>query len=72
MGARCTSRVLCAPGLDAPTALEVLTAVRSLADLGRTVVVSLHQPSPEIFSLLDTCLLMTRGGYTAFFGKANE
>lgn len=59
-------------GLDATTALEVLTAVRGLADLGRTVVVSLHQPSSEMFELFDTCLLLARGGYPAYFGKANR
>eukprot|EP00903_Cladosiphon_okamuranus_P016410 g15131.t1 len=59
-------------GLDATTALEVITAVRGLADLGRTVVVSLHQPSSEMFELFDTCLLLARGGYPAYFGKANR
>lgn len=59
-------------GLDAATALEVLTAVRGLADLGRTVVVSLHQPSAEMFELFDTCLLLARGGYPAYFGKADR
>lgn len=59
-------------GLDAGTALEVLTAVRCLADLRRTIIMSLHQPSPEMFSLLDKCLLLTRGGYPAYFGKASR
>lgn len=59
-------------GLDATTALEVLTAVRGLANLGRTVVLSLHQPSQEMFELLDTCLLLGRGGYQAYYGKADR
>ncbi|CAN0489855.1 unnamed protein product, partial [Ectocarpus sp. 12 AP-2014] len=59
-------------GLDATTALEVLTAVRGLADLGRTVILSLHQPSGEMFELLDVCLLLARGGYPAYFGRANR
>lgn len=59
-------------GLDATTALEVLTGVRGLANSGRTVVVSLHQPSAEMFDLFDTCLLLTREGYQAYFGKADR
>lgn len=61
-----------AAGLDATTALEVLTGVRGLANSGRTVVVSLHQPSLEMFDLFDTCLLLTREGYPAYFGKADR
>lgn len=60
------------PGLDATTALEVLISVRGLADMRRTVVVSLHQPSAEMFELFDTCLLLTRGGAPAYFGRADR
>ncbi|CAN0429715.1 unnamed protein product [Ascophyllum nodosum] len=58
--------------LDATTALEVVVAVRSLADLGRTVVASLHQPSAEMFELFDTCLLLTKGGHQAYFGETDR
>ncbi|CAN0510691.1 unnamed protein product, partial [Discosporangium mesarthrocarpum] len=52
-------------------ALEVISAARSLADHGRTVVCTVHQPSAEMFALFDKCLLLTRG-HEVFFGSANR
>lgn len=56
-------------GLDARSALVVMRGVRSIADSGRTVVCTIHQPSVQIFNLFDSLLLLQRGGHTAFFGE---
>lgn len=51
--------------LDEPTSgLDSLTALKVIAILKRlkiTVIISLHQPSSEIFSLFDDLLLLARG-----------
>ncbi|OWZ13377.1 Pleiotropic drug resistance protein transporter, partial [Phytophthora megakarya] len=49
-------------GLDSATAFDIITTQRSIATtLGKTVVISLLQPSPEIFALFDNVLLLNAG-----------
>ena len=48
-------------GLDAHTALRTVELLRRIAICGRLVVVSLHQPSSQIFQLVDDLMLLTRG-----------
>lgn len=55
-------------GLDARAAAVVIRAVRKIADSGRTVVVTVHQPSIAIFNAFDSLLLLARGGRTVYFG----
>eukprot|EP00877_Chromochloris_zofingiensis_P010755 jgi/Chrzof1/5933/Cz16g21030.t1 len=55
-------------GLDARAAAIVMRAVRNVARNGRTVMVTIHQPSIEIFEAFDTMLLLQRGGRTTYFG----
>lgn len=49
-------------GLDARAAAIVIRAVKNVADTGRTVVCTIHQPSLEIFEAFDELMLMKRGG----------
>ncbi|CAM9671049.1 unnamed protein product [Chrysoparadoxa australica] len=55
-------------GLDSSTALEVVTSVRRLASLNRTIVCTIHQPSPEAFSLFDKVLVMAAGRQVYYGG----
>lgn len=48
-------------GLDARAAAIVMSAVRNVASSGRTVMVTIHQPSIEIFEAFDTLLLLQVG-----------
>ena len=48
-------------GLDAYSSLLLVRSLRTLADSGRTVLCTIHQPRPDIFSLFDTLLLMSAG-----------
>lgn len=48
-------------GLDSTTALHVLELLKMLAESGRNVVSTIHQPSSEIFNQFDNLLLMVRG-----------
>jgi hypothetical protein len=45
-------------GLDARAAAIVMRAVRNVALSGRTVMVTIHQPSIEIFEAFDMLLLL--------------
>jgi len=56
-------------GLDARSAKMIMDGVRKVADTGRTVVCTIHQPSSEVFFLFDSLLLLKRGGETVFFGE---
>ena len=56
-------------GLDARSALIVMKEVKKVAQLGRTVISTIHQPSMEIFVMFDDMLLLQRGGYQVFFGE---
>lgn len=59
-------------GLDARSAKLIMTGVRKVADSGRTVICTIHQPSSDVFSLFDSLLLLKRGGETVFFGDLGE
>ncbi|CAI5716007.1 unnamed protein product [Peronospora destructor] len=56
-------------GLDARSAKMIMDGVRKVADSGRTVVCTIHQPSLEVFDLFDNLLLLKRGGETVFVGE---
>jgi ABC-type multidrug transport system ATPase subunit len=59
-------------GLDAKAAATVIRAVRTIANSGRTVMVTIHQPSIEIFEAFDQLLLLHRGGYVNYFGPIGD
>ncbi|POM58092.1 Pleiotropic drug resistance protein ABC Superfamily, partial [Phytophthora palmivora] len=56
-------------GLDARAAKALMDGVRKVADSGRTVICTIHQPSTEVFLLFDSLLLLQRGGETVYFGE---
>jgi ABC-type multidrug transport system ATPase subunit len=58
-------------GLDSSTSLEVLSALRSLANQNRTVVMTIHQPSQDMFQLFDKALIMAESRVVYFGGVHN-
>lgn len=56
-------------GLDARSAKVIMDGVRKVANTGRTVVCTIHQPSSDVFALFDSLLLLKRGGETVYFGN---
>lgn len=56
-------------GLDARSASELIAQCRKLATVGRTVVMTIHQPRQEAFELFDKLLLLTKGGKVAYYGS---
>ncbi|GMF13031.1 unnamed protein product [Phytophthora lilii] len=55
-------------GLDARSAKLIMDGVRKVADTGRTIVCTIHQPSAVVFQVFDSLLLLKRGGEMVFFG----
>ncbi len=55
-------------GLDARAASIVMAAVKNIALNNRTVFVTIHQPSINIFESFDFLLLLQRGGRVTYFG----
>lgn len=58
-------------GLDSSISLEVMSAVRNLANQNRTVICTIHQPSDQTFALFDVLLLLAKGR-VIYFGRVSE
>lgn len=58
-------------GLDTFTAYTVVMSLKRLAQQGRTIVATIHQPSTETFNLFDDILILSRGRI-AYFGPVPE
>ncbi|KAK1943395.1 ABC transporter G family member 36 [Phytophthora citrophthora] len=56
-------------GLDAHSAKVIMDGVRKVADSGRTIVCTIHQPSSDVFFLFDHLVLLKRGGQSVFVGE---
>jgi ABC-type multidrug transport system ATPase subunit/pSer/pThr/pTyr-binding forkhead associated (FHA) protein len=63
-------------GLSSTDALSVIELLRSLADAGKTIIVTIHQPGLDAFRLFDAVAVIARDASTrqvgrlAFFGRA--
>ena len=63
-------------GLSSEDTLQVMKLLRKLADSGRTILLTIHQPSLEAYRLLDHLVLMAKDanrpepGKLAYFGPA--
>jgi len=59
-------------GLDSRGALVVMRAMKKIADTGRTICATIHQPSSAVFAMFDDLLLLKKGGTVVFFGDLGE
>ena len=55
-------------GLDAPSAFRIMKAVSRIAQTGRSVLCTIHQPSAELFFMFNRLLLLRSGGQEVYFG----
>ncbi|KAE8373975.1 P-loop containing nucleoside triphosphate hydrolase protein [Aspergillus bertholletiae] len=58
-------------GLDATTAFQVIQTLKRLADNGMTVVMSLHSPRSDAWSLFDNIILLS-GGHLMYSGSPSR
>eukprot|EP00439_Symbiodinium_sp_Y106_P064094 s793_g10.t1 len=58
-------------GLDSYAAYQVMTVLKDLAKTGCTIICTLHQPSSEIFALVDNVLCLC-GGHSLWAGDRTE
>ncbi|XVF64382.1 hypothetical protein PTKIN_Ptkin09bG0164900 [Pterospermum kingtungense] len=58
-------------GLDSTTALRIVQLLHNIAQSGKTVVTTIHQPSSRLFSKFDKLILLSRGS-SLYFGKASD
>ncbi|KAF2690238.1 ABC transporter [Lentithecium fluviatile CBS 122367] len=59
-------------GLDGQAAYNTVRFLRKLADVGQAVLVTIHQPSAQLFAQFDTLLLLAHGGKTVYFGDIGD
>lgn len=58
-------------GLDSFMALNVIQVLKTMAQNGKTVLCTIHQPSSELYALFDKLLLLAEGR-VAFLGTPEE
>ncbi|KAG6403888.1 hypothetical protein SASPL_136122 [Salvia splendens] len=58
-------------GLDSTTALRIVDTLHDIAEAGKTVVTTIHQPSSRLFLKFDKLILLGKGSLL-YFGKVSE
>lgn len=58
-------------GLDSFMAHSVLQVLKRLANKGKTIIITIHQPSSELFGMFDKILLIAEGR-SAFLGSPSQ
>ncbi|KAK6126495.1 hypothetical protein DH2020_039768 [Rehmannia glutinosa] len=58
-------------GLDSTTALRIVDTLHDIAEAGKTVITTIHQPSSRLFLKFDKLILLGKGSLL-YFGRASE
>lgn len=58
-------------GLDSASAFAIMDYMRALAQLGHTIICTIHQPSSEIWTRFDQFMLLA-AGRVVYMGEANQ
>ena len=59
-------------GLDARAAALVIREVRKIADTGRSVITTIHQPNSDIFFTFDDVVVLQKGGWMSYVGPVGR
>lgn len=57
-------------GLDSFMAQAVVAVMKNMAERGKTIIATIHQPSSEVYAMFDRVLLMAEGR-VAFLGDVD-
>jgi ABC-type multidrug transport system ATPase subunit len=58
-------------GLDSVTALRIVTVLAEMADHGRNIMCTIHQPNSKIFESFDELMILLKGNII-YQGKASN
>ena len=58
-------------GLDAYSAEQVIQLLKTIADQGKIVITTIHQPDSQIFALFDQLLILNQG-YNIYCGNKDD
>ncbi|CAI6039814.1 unnamed protein product [Clonostachys chloroleuca] len=59
-------------GLDGQAAYNTVRFLKKLSAAGQAILVTIHQPSAQLFAQFDTLLLLAKGGKTVYFGDIGD
>ncbi len=59
-------------GLSFSDAEQIIALLRNLADQGKIVLITIHQPTSPVYQQFDRVLLMDKSGKQVFFGTPDE
>ncbi len=59
-------------GLSSSDAKSVMQVLKALTEKGRTIVITIHQPSKEIFEMMDNALILGVGGRLIYYGSVTD
>ena len=57
-------------GLDSSNAARVVDILAGLASAGVTVIITIHQPRPDVFNLMQRVLILSSNGRMVYSGAA--
>ena len=59
-------------GLDSSTAYSIMKSIKQFAEMyNKTVIVSIHQPSSQVYRMFDSLLLLSDGKVLNFYCLVN-
>ena len=59
-------------GLDSTMAKKILVSLSKLAEGGRTILMTIHQPASSLFYMFNKILLLSSDGSSLYFGKGED
>ncbi|MFA7056966.1 MAG: ATP-binding cassette domain-containing protein [Candidatus Cloacimonadales bacterium] len=59
-------------GLSSKDSEQILSILRDLANNGKIIITTIHQPNPKIFAVFDKLLFLDKQGVIVYFGEASE
>jgi ABC-type multidrug transport system ATPase subunit len=59
-------------GLSSSDAKSVMQVLKALTEKGRTIIITIHQPSKEIYEMMDNALILGVGGRLIYYGPVKD